>query len=153
MAQTLHPPSVALQGVAIPGNPCRGSFRSFQCVAGASQLHPHQRSLSHPILYPPCSNYLGTVESISDLRNPVALQGVEQLHLRASRYTLTLRSSTQRDLGVVVHRWAGNKATVKAKCWYGLANQGSSIVNSVRTRCIVKTSGFTRGVCNNRGFC
>ena len=25
-------------------------------------------------------------------------------------------------------------------------------VNSVHTRCIVKTSGFTRGVCKNRGF-
>ena len=30
-------------------------------------------------------------------------------------------------------------------------NLGSS-VNSVHTRCIVKTSGFTRGVCKNRGF-
>ena len=26
------------------------------------------------------------------------------------------------------------------------------ISNSVHTRCIVKTSGFTRGVCKNRGF-
>ena len=25
-------------------------------------------------------------------------------------------------------------------------------INSVHTRCIVKTSGFTRGVCKNRGF-
>ena len=25
-------------------------------------------------------------------------------------------------------------------------------VNSVHTRCIVKTSGFTRGVCKNKGF-
>ena len=27
-----------------------------------------------------------------------------------------------------------------------------NILNSVHTRCIVKTSGFTRGVCKNRGF-
>ena len=27
-----------------------------------------------------------------------------------------------------------------------------NIVNSVHTRCIVKTGGFTRGVCKNRGF-
>ena len=27
------------------------------------------------------------------------------------------------------------------------------MINSVHTRCIVKTSGFTRGVCKNRGFC
>ena len=27
-----------------------------------------------------------------------------------------------------------------------------SVVNSVHTRCIVKTSGFTRGVCKNSGF-
>ena len=27
-----------------------------------------------------------------------------------------------------------------------------SNLNSVHTRCIVKTSGFTRGVCKNRGF-
>ena len=26
------------------------------------------------------------------------------------------------------------------------------IINSVHTRCIVKTSGFTRGVCKNQGF-
>ena len=25
-------------------------------------------------------------------------------------------------------------------------------INSVHTRCIVKTRGFTRGVCKNRGF-
>ena len=30
-------------------------------------------------------------------------------------------------------------------------DQGNSI-NSVHTRCIVKTSGFIRGVCKNRGF-
>ena len=28
----------------------------------------------------------------------------------------------------------------------------SNLVNSVHTRCIVKTSGFTRRVCKNRGF-
>ena len=28
----------------------------------------------------------------------------------------------------------------------------SAIFNSVHTRCIVKTSGFTRGVCKSRGF-
>ena len=28
----------------------------------------------------------------------------------------------------------------------------TSGVNSVHTRCIVKTSGFTRGVCKNPGF-
>ena len=27
-----------------------------------------------------------------------------------------------------------------------------SKINSVHTRCIVKTGGFTRGVCKNRGF-
>ena len=26
------------------------------------------------------------------------------------------------------------------------------MINSVHTRCIVKKSGFTRGVCKNRGF-
>ena len=26
-------------------------------------------------------------------------------------------------------------------------------INSVHTRCIIKTSGFTRGVCKSRGFC
>ena len=33
-----------------------------------------------------CRSYTGSL----DLRNPVALQGVEQLHVRVSRYTLTL---------------------------------------------------------------
>ena len=28
----------------------------------------------------------------------------------------------------------------------------SKSVNSVHTRCIVKTGGFTRGVCKNQGF-
>ena len=28
----------------------------------------------------------------------------------------------------------------------------SDSINIVHTRCIVKTSGFTRGVCKNRGF-
>ena len=28
----------------------------------------------------------------------------------------------------------------------------SSNINSVHTRCIVKTSGFTRGICKNQGF-
>ena len=28
----------------------------------------------------------------------------------------------------------------------------SAPVNSVHTRCIVKTSGFTRGVCKNQGL-
>ena len=31
------------------------------------------------------------------------------------------------------------------------AGQKTSKINSVHTRCIVKTSGFTRGVCKNRG--
>ena len=29
---------------------------------------------------------------------------------------------------------------------------GKKIINSVHTRCIVKTSGFTRGICKNQGF-
>ena len=29
---------------------------------------------------------------------------------------------------------------------------GFGKINSVHTRCIVKTGGFTRGVCKNRGF-
>ena len=29
---------------------------------------------------------------------------------------------------------------------------GENYFNSVHTRCIVKTSGFTRGVCKNRDF-
>ena len=43
---------VALQGVATP---CRGSFGSFECVAGVSQPHPPQWDLSHPIPDPPVS--------------------------------------------------------------------------------------------------
>ena len=34
--------------------------------------------------------------------------------------------------------------------WFSFGGVGS--VNSVHTRCIVKTSGFTRVVCENRGF-
>ena len=37
-----------------------------------------------------------------DLRNPVALQGVEQLHLPESRYTLTLRLKVVAKLGTLL---------------------------------------------------
>ena len=33
-----------------------------------------------------------------------------------------------------------------------LLTVGGSVINSVHTRCIVKTSGFTRGVCKDQGF-
>ena len=33
-----------------------------------------------------------------------------------------------------------------------VGENGSKHISSVHTRCIVKTSGFTRGVCKNRGF-
>ena len=35
---------------------------------------------------------------------------------------------------------------------YLLRKISTDYINSVRTRCIVKASGFTRGVCKNRGF-
>ena len=41
-------------------------------LQGRRSHTPHQRALSHPILHP-CSNSLGTVAGILDLRNPVAL--------------------------------------------------------------------------------
>ena len=33
-----------------------------------------------------------------------------------------------------------------------VSKKASPFIDSVHTRCIVKTSGFTRGVCKNRGF-
>ena len=58
-----------------PGPPCStclGSWERGGCVA-----------------LPPARDVAGSL----DLRNPVALQGVEQLHVRVSHYTLTLRPS------------------------------------------------------------
>ena len=45
------PPPVALQGVAT--HPGCGSFHSFECVAGMSQLPTPQMALSHPHPKPP----------------------------------------------------------------------------------------------------
>ena len=91
--------------------PCRTPGCSYTPVAALSavsnvlQRRPPQRALSHPIpdpavalilalgrgcvALPPASGVAGSL----DLRNPVALQGVEQLHLRVSRCTLTLRTN------------------------------------------------------------
>ena len=44
----------------------------------------------------------------------------------------------------------------KTKLWKVEQSRGKSCqieeISSAHTRCIVKTSGFTRGVCRNRGF-
>ena len=41
---------------------------------------------------------------------------------------------------------------VTKPCQPILGGAEMTIINSVHTRRIVKTSGFTRGVCKNRGF-
>ena len=53
-----YTPLVAVQGVATP--PLR-LFRSFECVAGVSRLHPSQTTLSHPV----ASWVVWTSESLS----------------------------------------------------------------------------------------
>ena len=86
VGQTLPPPPLSRSTVQL--HPCRGSFRSSECVAGVSQLHPPKRSLSH---LSPC--HRGGVSRVHGLlQNPVALQGVEQLHCSVSRYNSPLSS-------------------------------------------------------------
>ena len=98
------PPPAALQGAATP------LLRLFPrlSVSQGSQLHPPPPPPKRPcctpsrttvwnlswllgrrgVALPPARGVPGSL----DVRSPVALQGVEQLHLRVSRYTLTQRS-------------------------------------------------------------
>ena len=78
------PPPVALQGVATP---LSGLFLQFPVCGRGVATTPHQRALSHPITDPiaiisALSQVIWTSEALSRSR------GV--LHLRVSRYTLTL---------------------------------------------------------------
>ena len=69
-----------------------------------------------------------------------------------------------RGVSKLTERWRGGSLpkSFPSKSWTfdprikdsleNLCRKGSISINSVHTRCIVKTSGFTRGVCKNRGF-
>ena len=83
VAQTLHPSTVALQGV---GTPLLRLFPQFRACRRGVAATPSQKG---PCRAPSRTRLQGVAGSL-DLRNPVALQGVERLHLRVSRYTLTL---------------------------------------------------------------
>ena len=100
------PPSVALQGVATPPVAALSAVLS---VSQGYRSHPPPPKGPIPDPPPPCSTHLGSwegevdvalpsprgVAGSLDLRNPVALQGLEQLHLRVSRYTLALTGGFQ----------------------------------------------------------
>ena len=83
MGQTLHPPPpVALHGVATPLSRLIPQF----CVWGVAATPPQKTPVA-PLSLPP----RGGVAGAWVLQNPVALQGVEQLHCSVSRYNLPLR--------------------------------------------------------------
>ena len=93
------PPPVALQVLAA----LRSAISNVSQGCRSSTPPPSQGPCRTPT-QTPCSIYLGSWEGLPpaslrgvagslDPRNPVPLQGVEQLHLRVSRYTLKLSSS------------------------------------------------------------
>ena len=98
MAQTLHPAPVALQGVATPVAALSAISSVSQGCCSPPKLPFRTPSRTPPVALilalgrgrgvalPPARDVAGSL----DLRNTVALQGVDQLHLRVSRYTLTL---------------------------------------------------------------
>ena len=93
-----EPPRETLSGADATPPPCRApgwsytpvaALSAISSVAGVSQLQP-------PLLKGPVAPHPGlpcrvSVAGSLDFQNPVALQRVEHLHLRVSRYTLTLR--------------------------------------------------------------
>ena len=106
-----YTPTVALQGVATPPSWLFLQFRV--CRRGVAATPPPLPRALSPIPDPPCSTHLGSgregcyaaalpparsVAGSLDLRNPVALQGVEQLHLRVSRYTLPPERPIKRSM-------------------------------------------------------
>ena len=97
------------KGCLIKGSPSVWLFAQFECVVGVLQLHrpcrtpsgTSQEYLSWLFLgggggeAPPparARGVSGVVKNCLDLRNPVALQGVEQLHLRVTSVALDFDS-------------------------------------------------------------
>ena len=147
MRQTPHPPCRTPR-CSYTRDPCRGSFRSSECVAGVSQLHPPKG---------PCRTSLyhrgGGAASAWALQNPVALQGVEQLHCSVSRYTSPLRE------GVAIHAYLNGNSTHSARAcpcslrsWGQPSARGSTHRNGSRWISSAGTPCSTAFPCRKRIF-
>ena len=100
-------PEFCKPGSAPPSRAPGCSYAPVAALSTGSSVSqgPPQNSPVTPHPGPPCPTYLGSwdgalppargVTGRLDLRNPFVLQGVELLHLRVSRYTLTLSPGEQ----------------------------------------------------------